>query len=214
MTSTSIQTAIAQARAAADAVTPGQGEIVPFGRPISLMDNLVGSFAVDTWLKVKPYGMTIGKDTTTLFDKLPFRIDLSTVVYCRRIRYGDPAEYRTTFDGVDDFRGGLWADTVARARAIDPKCRGDYRSADIPLIAAEDVVAKDGTVLAERQVGKLGYAPAITGWHGWADLIRRLVAAGIDPEHDLIEVTARVQYNKNASGEWGTVAFEHFEAIT
>jgi hypothetical protein len=69
MTSTSIQTAIAQAQAAADAVTPGQGQIVPFGRPISLMDNLVGSFAVDTWLKVKPYGMTIGKDTTTLFDQ-------------------------------------------------------------------------------------------------------------------------------------------------
>jgi hypothetical protein len=88
MTSTSIQHAIAQAQAAADALTPGQGQIVPFGRPISLMDNLVGSFAVNTWLKVKPYGMTIGKDTTTLFDKLPFRIDLSTVVYCRRLRYG------------------------------------------------------------------------------------------------------------------------------
>jgi hypothetical protein len=73
-------------------------------------------------------------------------------------------------------------------------------------------VAKDGTVLAD-QGGKIGYAPAITGWHGWADLIRRLVAAGIDPEHDLIEVTARVQYNKNPSGEWGTVAFEGFEAV-
>jgi hypothetical protein len=73
MTSTSIQHAIAQAQAASDAVTPDQGQIVPFGRPISLMDNLVGSFAVAT------IGMTIGKDTTTLFDKLPFRIDLSTV---------------------------------------------------------------------------------------------------------------------------------------
>jgi hypothetical protein len=145
MTSPSIQTAIAQAQAAADAITPGQGQIVPFGRPISLMDNLVGSFAVDTWLKVKPYGMTIGKDTTTLFDKLPFRIDLSTVVYCRRVRYGNPAEYRTTYDGVSDVRGGLWADTVDRACSIDPKCQGDYRSADIPLIAAEDIVAKDGT---------------------------------------------------------------------
>jgi hypothetical protein len=40
------------------------------------------------------------------------------------------------------------------------------------------------------------------------------VAADIDPEHDLIEVTARIQHNKNASGEWGTVAFEGFEAVT
>jgi hypothetical protein len=159
MTSPSIQTAIAQARAAAVAVTPGQGEIVPFGRPISLMDNLVGSFAVDTWLKVKPYGMTIGKDTTTLFDKLPFRIDLSTVVYCRRIRYGNPAEYRTTYDGLHDFRGGHWTDTVARARSIDPKCQGDYRSADIPLIAAEDIVAKDGTVLDGLE-GWLSHRPS------------------------------------------------------
>ncbi len=143
MTTTPIDNNIALAQAAADAV-------IPFGRPISLMDNLVGSFAVDTWLKVKPYGMTIGKDTTTLFDRLVFRIDMSTVVYCRRVRYGNPAEYRTTYDGVNDFRGGLWADTVARARSIDSKCQGDYRSADIPLIAAEDIVAKDGTVLADQ----------------------------------------------------------------
>jgi hypothetical protein len=203
---------IAQAQAAAEAVTPSRGQIVPFSRPLSLTDNLAGSFAVDTWLKVKPYGMTIGKDTTTLFDRLVFRIDMSTVVYCRRVRYGNPAEYRTTYDGVHDFRGGLWADTVAQARSIDPKCQGDYRSADIPLIAAEDIVAKDGTVLAE-QGGKIGYAPAITGWHGWADLIRRLVTSGIDPEEALIAVTTRVQYNKNASGEWGTVAFESFEAV-
>lgn len=198
MTVTPIQNDIARAQAAADTVAPGRSQIVPFGRPISLTDNLVGSFTVDTWLKVKPYGLTIGKDTTTLFDKLPFRIDLSNVVYCRRVRYGNPAEYRSTYDGVNDFRGGLWADTVARARSIDPKCQGDYRSADIPLIAAEDIVAKDGTILAD-QGSKIGYAPAITGWHGWADLIRRLVSAGIDPERDLIEATARVQYN-NTSG--------------
>jgi hypothetical protein len=212
MTSTSIQTAIAQAQAAADAISPGQGQIVPFGRPISLMDNLVGSFAVDTWLKVKPYGMTVGKDTTTLFDRLTFRIDLSAVTYCRRVRFGDPAEYRTTYDGVNDVRGGAWPEIVARATAIDPKCQGDYRSADIALIVTGDIVAKDGIVLAEAG-GRIGYAPSITGWHGWADLIRRLVVAGLDPERDLIEVTARVQYNKNASGEWGTLAFENFQAV-
>jgi hypothetical protein len=39
------------------------------------------------------------------------------------------------------------------------------------------------------------------------------VVAGLDPERDQIEVTARVQYNKNASGEWGTLAFENFQAV-
>jgi hypothetical protein len=180
-------------------------------RQIGLIDNLAGSLAVDTWLKVKPYGMTIGKDTTTLFKKLPFEIDLATVQYCRRIRFGNPAEYRITYDGVNDSRGGLWAETAARAKAIDPKCQGDYRSADIALAATEDIVAENGTVLVERGK-KVGYALPVTGWNSWADLIRRLMQAGLNPELAVIRVTVSVQHNRNASGEWGTLLFESFEA--
>src|ERR687898_3061722 len=147
-----ISLATAEAQLATEPALPTPTQVVPYSlalppRHIGLMDNLAGSLAVDTWLKVKPYGMTIGKDTTTLFKKLTFEIDLATVQYCRRIRYGNPAEYRITYDGVNDSRGGLWAETAARAKAIDPKCQGDYRSADIALAATGDIVAENGALL-------------------------------------------------------------------
>jgi hypothetical protein len=203
---TSIHDAINQARAAAGQLATAPGALITYTpRPISLMDNLAGPFAVDTWLKVKSYGMTIGKDTTTLFDQLTLHIDLAGVFYCRRVRYGNPVEYRTTYDGDTDARGGLWTDTLARARASDPRCQGDYRSADIAMIAIADIKARDATTVLLEKGRKIGYAPAVTGWNGWADLIRRLLTAGIDPERGVIEVSAKVQYNRNASGEWGTV---------
>jgi hypothetical protein len=171
MSNQAIQDAIAQAKAAAGNLPAETGAVVNYAphavaRPITLADNLVGSFAVDTWLKVKPYGMTVGKDTTTLFDRLTFRIDLSAVTYCRRVRFGDPAEYRTTYDGLNDVRGGAWPETVARATAIDPKCQGDYRSADIALIVTGDIVAKTASSLPRRAAGSVMPPPSPAGTAG------------------------------------------------
>lgn len=181
-----IQAAIARAQQAAsqaaltqaNAVAPPANTNVPATAPMGQMParrlteaDLVGqSMAVDEWINVSEHGLIFGKNKLLVLDEnVIVGIDLEAVAYGETIKFGkQPAQYRKTFDRVNDSRGGSWADSVAMAQRIDPQAR-PYRSADIPMVLLMDVKAKGGVVFPTGTV--VGYSTSTTGFAKWDGFI-------------------------------------------
>jgi len=215
--SNAIQTAIEQAKAAsANLVVEHQTQpqtVAAYQAPrmVTLQELMVGSFSADAWMNVNAMGICIGANRTKVFKTLDLELDLSAVKFCWRVKFGSPAEYRSTYDNVNDSRGGLWTDTLSRAKLLDPRAF-EYRSADLPFTSSKDIKDDAGAVvLAAGKV--LGHSLSTTGWKGWATLVNDLIALGVNPTQDKISVTVVQVYNKNQRGEWGTLEFRNPKKI-
>jgi hypothetical protein len=189
---------------------PVNTDVALHGPALGLAQMLQGGMQVNIWLRVNEYGLFFGPDKVP-FEKVTLGLDLSEVGYCYCIRYGNPATYEKSYDHVTSVRGGSWAETVMRARQIDPTT-SEYRSADIPFIALEDIKNFQGQVVVEKGK-KVGHSLSLTGWRSWVEFVKDLVRAGMDPEQGLISLDIGVLEQRNAKGTWGIPTFSNAKQL-
>lgn len=180
--------------------------------PMSMDDLMVGSMSVDLWLKVKEFGLIVGAgNPPELLREIVVGLDMSEVIPNYSIKYGNPAVYKKTFDRVTCATGGSWAEAVAQAQRVDPKAR-DYRSADLPFVALEDIKGPSGAVLAEA--GKrIGHTLSTTNWREFELFYRDLAQKGLTKS--VVKVKLGFLPRSNAGGnKWGVVTFQLLEVLS
>lgn len=219
----SVQDAIKLAReAAAEAVVISeetQGTAVAgYNQPTSApttyaapsMDNMAVSTGiskmVEDWFKVNEYGITIGADRT-LIKSVKVQIDMTEQqgFYVKHsIKFGNPAQYFSSYDGTTCDRGGLWSDAVVKAQRADAKAM-PFPAADIILILAEDVKLKDKTLPAGT---KIGHTTSTSNWQDWAEFYREVSKAG--QLGGLVDVTlsSEAVTGKKNGYTWGIMKFK------
>jgi hypothetical protein len=219
--SDSIAAAIAQAQGAAADMAKSQalatqtagstavGAPAPAaGAPLGLDDMLSGGVSVDHWLKVTPYGLTIG-DKTMPLAALEVFIDMSEIAYSYQIKYqlNGSAVYHRTYDRVLDAQGGSWAETMLKAKQIDPKAY-EYRSAEIPVTLTTEFKTKDGKDNAAVAGDRAGLTLSTTGWKQFQTFVRDLARKGVDPKTAIIKITLGFQtMSKPGVQDWGVPTF-------
>lgn len=150
------------------------------GPSLSLHDMLLGSIEVDHWLKYTEYGIAIG-DRTRPLETISVYLNMDEIAYCYQVKYqlNGAAKYHRSYDRLTDARGGAWSATLDQVKQIDPAAF-EYRSAELPLILAEDVLGKDGKTIAVRAGETLGLALPTTGWKSFQRFVRGLNRRHID----------------------------------
>lgn len=200
---------------------PVVAELVQPGRAISLGEALSDSgLAVKEFLKVDKPGFLIGKDTKNYLDELQVQFYLRDVVAFRGVRFGNPAKYLRSYDRLTEARSRKsWAQCIAEAQAADPRCKGDYASADIPFIMVNDIMATKGENAGKALISKgerLGLTLSITNWKPFSTFIKPyedLRLAGRLPEDLLLQGTL-FHVQKEANGNtWGIADFRDFKAV-
>ncbi|MBD9544335.1 hypothetical protein IB276_33350 [Ensifer sp. ENS04] len=221
----SIQAAIQQAQNAAANLAASQavstqvagtavGAPVASGAPLGLDDMLSGGVAVDHWLKVTPYGLTVG-DKTKPIDKLEVYLDMAEIAYSFQVKYtlNGKATYHRTYDRQTDSQGGLWIETMRKAQQIDPKAY-EYRSAEIPVTATADIAHKDGSSVAATAGERLGLTLSTTGWKQFQTFVRELARKNVDPKSAILKLTLGFQtMSKPGVQDWGVPTFLSYEEV-
>lgn len=216
--SDSITAAIAAAKANAGAAVanlpPGpistSTEVVVQGQAqsLSLMDVATSARKkVDHYLKVTEDGIKVGKDSKFMFEELPVTIDMTTVTLFWGVRADKT--YRRSYNRVtEDGTGQPWASVVAESRRLDPKCKGDYKGADIAMTLTADLKdAKGVTIAAAGEV--LGYTTSITGFGPFQELVAELNGKGL--LQSTIAGTAKHAARNGNGNNWGVIEFPGFE---
>ena len=186
---------------------PAQGTAVapPLqrGKPMTMDDMATGSIQVDSWLGVKEHGFVVGPDKVLVTDELIVTLDLTAIAPHKAVKFGNPATYLKTYDGVTCATGGSWESALARAARIDPNSR-EYPSCDLPMTLTHDVVAKGKTVapLGER----LGISLSTTNWGAWRTFYDTCTKAGLAGQVVKVKLGYERRTNRN-NNVWGIVTF-------
>ena len=213
--------ALAPAGLPATQAVGGAPVAVAQGRPVSLGELLAeGGMRVDAWLKVKDSGFYIGDDTSTLVEEIAVEFKLSDIVPFWGLRYGaSPAKYFRSFDRQTESRSKKsWAQCLTEAQAADPRCRGDYASADIPATVVSTILAAKGDKKGQPLITagqRLGITFSITNFKDFAVFIKPysdLVTMGRMP-HDT-NLRGKIVHGQRKKGQdmWGAVEFDGFFA--
>lgn len=196
------------ANAQVPATTSQSSAPAPYQAPrkFTADDLAAGSMNVDAFLKVSEDGLKVG-DKPGLIDSIIVNIDMSTVQYCEAIKYGNPAVYAKTYDGVKAVGGGTWSEAIARAQAAQPGCQ-PYNSADLTLILVEAAKSLKGDVIAEPNT-KLGHSLSTTNRGNFAELLDKIEAAGLNKHaaNVKVKITSEVRTNKKQQ-KWGVLKFD------
>lgn len=224
--SDSIAAAIAAAQGAAAELAAQQGALatqtstgtavgaVSAGAPLGLDDMMGGGVSVDHWLKVTPFGLTIG-DKTKPLDELEVFIDMSEIAYSFQIKYqlNGKAVYHRTYDRVLDAQGGAWVETMRKAQQIDPKAY-EYRSAEIPATLSHAVESKEKGKNAAEAGERVGLTLSTTGWKQFQTFVKDLARKGIDPKSATIKLTLGYETKQKAGvNDWGVPTFLKAEEV-
>jgi hypothetical protein len=212
-----IAEAIAAAKAQASATPPAQTETnvvaykPPVGAPVTVLkagDMMAGSFSVDAFMKVSEDGMKIGDKAGLITDPFQAVIDLNDVFYYFAVKYGNnPAVYEKTTNRASSLSGKPWGDVLRTASQVDgPKFKGEYRSADVPVVLLQDVRDIKGTVVAETGM-RIGKSLSTTEWREFEQLLRSAAKSGINADNGQITVEIGFKARKNASNTWGVLTF-------
>lgn len=219
----SINDAIRQAQQAAEEAvvldqTPGTavGEYVAPTAPAPALnlgklsiDNLPMTAGiaknVEDWLKVNEYGLTVGTDKTILSEiKATVLMVQDEGFYLKHsIKYGNPAQYFSSYDGVTCDRGGLFSEAVAKARRVDPKAN-PYPAADIIFVLREDVKLKEKTLPAGT---KLGHTTSTSNWQDFGEFVREVTNAGLIGQEVNVKLTSEAVTGKKNGYTWGIMKF-------
>lgn len=161
---------------------------------------------VEDWIKVTKYGLTIGSDSTVHID-LKVSIDMTEgegFFVKHSVKYGNPAQYYSSYDGTTCDRGGLWSDAMVKAQRADPKVKA-FPAADIIFTLLEDVKLKDRTVPAGT---KLGHTTSTSNWQDWAEFYRGVTKN--DQLNTAVEavISSEPVTGKNNGYTWGIMKFE------
>lgn len=182
------------------------GVAVPMMKPSMSMALATSSIIPRTapYLKVNEYGILIGKNDKAFKEGFKGKILIAEDKGFRlkwTLRYGNPANYLSTFDGLVCDKGGSWADAQAKVRAIDPKAE-PYISADIIVELSEDVSVTGGKIDAGT---KVAINLSKTNFSEWQEFFEAANEAGVVGQEVEVNLGHRaIAYNGN---NWGVVTF-------
>lgn len=168
------------------------------------LDSLSNSgMTVDDYLKVSEDGLKVVVDNkSTLFENLEVIIDMKEVTPTEVIKYGNPAKYEKTFDGVVTTEGRKWTEAIetgARFQATP------YSSADIPFTTNEPIL-KNGTTEIYPIGTRLGYSLSTTNREAFAKFLRDTNEQNL--RHQKVKVRLGYEVKKSKDYTWGIVTFE------
>lgn len=199
--------ALAQAQAAA-AQTPTVIDNTPAApaKPASALtidDFQRETPQVDAWLKTAVDGFTLRDEQVAGFTeaKLKVVMVIEDLVPCKRLRWGNPAQYATSYDGVYSTDGQLWSVVIDNARrATGDTSVKDYMSMNVQGRLLEDAGgAKTGDVI--------GFQTTPTQNKNLSALIKTAEAAGIGRDEEF-EVEIGVQKRTAKGNTWAIQTYE------
>ncbi|WMC09558.1 hypothetical protein PU634_10560 [Oceanimonas pelagia] len=163
--------------------------------------------SVEQWFKPDYQGMTVG-DHDAIIREAIVEIDMTEnvgFVLGMGIRYGNPAVYHFTTDGVSCQDGMSWPQALATAISVDPSAK-PFRSVQIPMMAVQDVVDVDGQTVVTAGTS-LGYTTPYSGWNSWLAFHRQVAMKGLLGQRVVVRLTNEPK--KNAAGnKWGNLRYE------
>jgi len=137
--------ALAVQATAASAAVP---TVLAPGRRITT-DDVIGSMMnVDSFIKFSDTGQIGVGEPVKYVDKLVVSLSLAEIGPAHGIRYGNPAVYVRTRDGVTTDKGQSWDAALANARRVEPTVQ-PYNSWDLPFT----LLAKAGDTEQGSRVG-------------------------------------------------------------
>lgn len=176
--------------------------------PFTADDMMAGSMAVRDWLKVNEFGLYVGNDKT-FFEKIPDAlIDFSLVQFNMSVKYGNPAVYEKTYNGMTSVKGKPWNQVLEHALKMGST--GEFKSADIPFELQNELVSEKakGTVLAEA--GEcLGHSLSTTSWANFARLLQECKSKGVDTSHGRVLVDIGYMQRSGKGNTWGVISFSN-----
>jgi len=178
--------------------------------PLSVDDMLMGGLAIDAWLKVSKFGITIGEDAT-IFDTIPVELHFAEVQYCFGVRYGNPATYAKSYDHVTDTKGRLWYEVLRLAREVDPEA-AEFPTADLPLVSCGALRDRKGELLVDAG-DVLGHSISITGWKFFQRFLRTAQRSGIDIHVGAVRLDLGFAAQSNQKGDWGVLTFSNIQRL-
>ena len=217
-----VNDAIAKAQEAAATVVEAVPAVVQAGAPAndvpaayvparapSMADAMASAqMRPDEWLKVKEHGLFLGTSREAI-ETMTVEIDMTEKrgFYLKEsIKYGNPAVYLSTYDGVTCDKGGTWQAAVAKAPAADPRAK-PYYSADIKMTLVEQVKTIKGKKHEFGEAGKsLGHSTSTSNFDEWREFYREVAAAGLIGRKVIAKLTVKPLENK-AGNAWGVIVF-------
>jgi hypothetical protein len=183
-----------------------------------LGDAIKTTLGVDSWIQPSGMGLT-AKDCDDILK--PFKATLEyrkngginkikTVQIESVSPTGDvEVQYVSTVDDKGDkgSDGRSWQSSVidAYTRATQKGRKYPYDSAQMILVADEDVTGFDGTVLFQKGT-KFGHSTPRTGWNNFAELDQSVKQAGLIGQKIVIEV-ANEKVSMKGRKPWGVLSF-------
>ena len=203
MTTIPVSSAIALARETAEA---WRDPVVPFSKPT--MASVAAASGViprnTPFLKVNEFGILIGKQKKGFLEGFRARLLLVEDKGFQlkwTLRFGNPAQYLSTYDGQTCDKGGSWGDAMMKARMIDPKVE-PYVCVDVLLTLAEKLKAGEEVLAAGTE---LGFTASKTNFSEWADFHATASEEGLIGAEVSVDIGHRaVTHNGNT---WGVVTF-------
>ena len=215
-----VNDAIAKAQAAAAATIDAvpalvQAEVAPVhaayvpARAPSMADAMASAqMRPDEWRKVKEHGLLLGTSRDAI-ETMTVEIDMTeqSGFYMKEsIKYGNPAVYLSTYDGVTCDKGGAWVHAIAKAQAADPRAK-PYYSVDIKMVLIEAVKNAKGEAHELGVAGKtLGHSTSTSNFDEWREFYREVAAAGLVGRKVVAKLTVKPLENK-AGNAWGVIDF-------
>lgn len=157
------------------------------------------------YLKPTEFGFRIGKNKDMIQEFIA-ELDLAEdkgILPKWTVRYGNPAQYLSSYDGVTCNKGGAWSDAVVKARITSPDAE-PYPAAEVKFILAEPLKLKEETLGVGTIIGYDTSAPS--RYSDLSDFFDAANAAGVMGQKVKVKVIAR-EINHNGNN-WGTVALE------
>lgn len=187
-------------------VSPG-GTVTTYQAPsLSTFSAQKGLLPRNTlYLKPTEFGFRIGKNKD-MVQEFVAEIDLTEGEGIQpkwTVRFGNPAQYLSSYDGVTCNKGGAWTDAVLKARMANPDVE-PYPAAEVKLVLAEDLKLKEETLKAGTIIGYDTSSPS--RYSDLSDFLEEAQKAGVMGTKVKVKVIAR-EINHNGNN-WGTVAFE------
>lgn len=183
------------------------GTVVSHSKPsmAQLASNVRISNLVETWFKVSQHGITVGQDSKPLFETVKVSVNMTEgkgYFVKEMIKWGNPVNYASRYDGALTDKGEPWAEVVARAQRLDDRAKV-YPSADIIFELREPLKLKDKTL---PEGTKIGHTLAMTNWENWAEFYRECHSNGF-LDGDVALTLGYDEVNGKNGYTWGVLNF-------
>lgn len=192
--------------------------VIPFvqpGAPLSMESAVLNHFAPSRWLKCSKEGEGLKIDNSPLYDELEVSINMAEVQVSKAIKYDSAGstKYLKSYDGVTTVHGDNFAAKVQEAYRLDPKCKGVYNSADIPMRVLAPLASSkknDDTIYATPE-DVIGHSLSTTNFGEWANFYKRL--QGLGAANSTVKVKLSAKRRTGGGFTWGVVTFDLIEVL-